>query len=647
MSENEELNMSPAEMPANPPFFKTIRRVLSYITGKFKLLLGIVSGCIILSSVTAVLSNTFVGKLIGNYIEPLVAQIVESGEGTVNYSGLAIFILMYALIYALSIVADYISAQVMSRVSTNVLFNVRHDLFKHMQNLPISFFDTHSYGEVMSHYTNDVDALESLVSRGFFSAFSSVVTVIGYIVGMFVISWQLAIPVLAVTFVSLYFIGKLGGKSAKFFMKQMESIGDVNGYVEELVNGQKIVKVFTYEKCTQAVFDKKNDELCDNTTNASLFASIMMPLTNGITIFLYVLVALIGGFLAIECNVSVITIGVIASFLQMTRSIIEPISTMTGLVSGINMAAAGAGRVFQLMDETSETDKGDVSLVRCKRVNGDLVEVPEHDAFKGRNNIWAWKVPDYNGDSTYTELRGSIDLIDVSFSYDGEKQVLFDVSVYAEMGEKIAFVGSTGAGKTTITNLINRFYDIEEGRIQFDSIEINRIKKTDLRKSLGIVLQETNLFTGSVMDNIRYGNLHASDEECIQAAKLANADVFIRKLPQGYDTLLTSNGTELSQGQRQLIAIARAAVANPPVLIMDEATSSIDTRTEALVQRGMDALMENRTVFVIAHRLSTVKNSDAIFVLENGRIIECGNHESLIDDRGKYYQLYTGTFELE
>lgn len=650
MPPKEESAIDQENMKASPISMKHVKRLLSYLTGKYKFLLGIVILCIIIASVVAVLSNMLIKDLIDDYIEPLLSTATSSGIDAVDFSGLASWIGRVAILFGFGVLVELFSTQIMMIISNNVLRNVRDDMFKHMQTLPVSFSDTHSHGDVMSHYTNDVDALKDMISQSIPTLFSSGITIVANLVGMLVICWQLTIPVLIGTFAMILLIGKIGGKSATYFVKQQDSMGDVNGYIEEMVNGQKVIKVFTYEERAGKTFDRKNDELCENSTKANIFASILMPLTDSIGKVLYVMVAFIGGFLAIKCSVSAITVGVIASFLQLTRAFVEPVSLLSGQMNAINMAMAGAGRIFHFLDEEPEADDGYVTLVRCKKDGEKLVEVCEDDslAHKHRKDyVWAWKHPHDDGTVTYTALCGDVRFFDVDFSYDGKKQILSNVSLSAKPGQKIAFVGATGAGKTTITNLINRFYDIADGKIRYDDININKIKKADLRRSLGMVLQETNLFTGSVMENIRYGNLKATDEDCIAAAELANAHEFISKLPQGYDTVLTANGTELSQGQCQLIAIARAAVEDPPVMILDEATSSIDTRTEAIVQRGMDALMENRTVFVIAHRLSTVKNSEAIMVLENGQIIERGDHASLIAGKGKYYQLYTGAFELE
>ena len=521
-------------------------------------------------------------------------------------------------------------------------------MFEKIQKLPIRYFDTHSHGDIMSHYTNDTDTLRQMLTQSIPQLFSSVVTIIAVFVSMLTLSLWLTIFVVLFTFIILKVVGNITSKSSKYFVSQQKSLGDVNGYIEEMINGQKVVKVFCHEDKAKEVFNQKNEELCKNATEANRFANMLGPLMNNMGYILYVSMAIVGGGLAIlgVTNVSLsgvgtLTLGMIASFLQLSRSFIMPLSQVSQQLSSIVMAIAGAGRIFELIDEKWEEDEGYVTLVNVNKVNGELIETKDH------SHHWAWKHPHSDGTVTYTELKGEVRFFDVDFGYNEEKIVLHNISLYAEPGQKIAFVGATGAGKTTITNLINRFYDIADGKIRYDGININKIKKDDLRRSLGIVLQDVNLFTGTVMENIRYGRLDASDEECIQAAKLANADGFIRMLPNGYNTIISGDGSDLSQGQRQLISIARAAVADPPVMILDEATSSIDTHTEAIVQRGMDSLMEGRTVFVIAHRLSTVKNSDVIMVLEKGRIIERGSHESLIKEKGKYYQLYTGAFELE
>mgnify|MGYP000004240825 FL=1 len=514
-------------------------------------------------------------------------------------------------------------------------------MFEHMQTLPIRYFDTHTHGDIMSHYTNDTDTLRQMLAQSIPQMFSSLITIISVFFALLFTSWQLTIFVLCFVFIMLQVTGRVAGKSGYYFIRQQKALGDVNGYIEEMINGQKVIKVFCHEEKAKEIFDQKNEELCKDASAANSFANILMPIMGNLGNLQYVLLATIGGTMALG-GAGGMTVGTIASFLQLSRSFMNPISQISNQLNMVVMALAGAERIFKLMDEEPEVDEGYVTLVNAKYdENGELTESKE------RTGLWAWKHPHGDGTLTYTKMRGEVRFYDVDFGYNEEKIVLHNISLYAEPGQKVAFVGSTGAGKTTITNLINRFYDLADGKIRYDDININKIKKADLRRSLGVVLQETNLFTGTIMENIRYGKLDATDEEVYAAAKLANADDFIRLLPNGYDTVITGNGGSLSQGQRQLIAIARAAVADPPVMILDEATSSIDTRTEAIVQRGMDALMKGRTVFVIAHRLSTVRNSDVIMVLEQGRIIERGSHDKLIAEKGKYYQLYTGAFELE
>ena len=620
---------------------KTLKRLLSYIS-QYRIQFIFVLVSILLSAVASVVSTLFLKTLIDDYITPLLLESVP------DFSGLARLILIMAGIYLIGVIATLFYNRVMVVIAQGVLKEIRDEMFEKMQKLPIKYFDTHSHGDIMSHYTNDTDTLRQMLTQSIPQLFSSVVTIVAVFVSMLTLSLWLTIFVVLFTFIILKVVGNITSKSSKYFVSQQKSLGDVNGYIEEMINGQKVVKVFYHEDKAKELFNQKNEELCKNATEANRFANMLGPLMNNMGYILYVSMAIVGGGLAIlgVTNVSLsgvgtLTLGMIASFLQLSRSFIMPLSQVSQQLSSIVMAIAGAGRIFELIDEKWEEDEGYVTLVNVNKVNGELIETTEH------SHHWAWKHPHSDGTVTYTELKGEVRFFDVDFGYNEEKIVLHNISLYAEPGQKIAFVGATGAGKTTITNLINRFYDIADGKIRYDGININKIKKDDLRRSLGIVLQDVNLFTGTVMENIRYGRLDASDEECIEAAKLANADGFIRMLPDGYNTIISGDGSDLSQGQRQLISIARAAVADPPVMILDEATSSIDTHTEAIVQRGMDSLMEGRTVFVIAHRLSTVKNSDVIMVLEKGRIIERGSHESLIKEKGKYYQLYTGAFELE
>jgi ATP-binding cassette subfamily B protein len=543
-------------------------------------------------------------------------------------------------IYLIGVITTLFYNRGMVTIAQGILKRIRDEMFAHMQTLPVKYFDSNNFGDVMSRYTNDTDTLRMMITQSVPQSFSSLITIVTVLAAMISLNIYLTLLVLVFVGAMLFVTKKVGGRSANFFIKQQQSLGKINGYIEEMINGQKVVKVFCHEEKSEQQFDELNEEMCFNATEANKFANYFGPIMGNIGNFQYVSIAILGGILAIS-GVGGLTLGMIASFLQLSRSFSMPISQISQQLNSIVMALAGAERIFELMDEPSETDNGYVTLVNVKEVNGELVETNEH------TELWAWKHPHTDGTLTLTRLTGDVRFFDVDFAYEEGKPVLQDVSLFAKPGQKVAFVGHTGAGKTTITNLLNRFYDIADGKIRYDGININKIKKPDLRRSLGIVLQDTNLFTGTVMDNIRYGNLEATDEQVIAAAKLANADDFISRLPQGYQTMLTSDGANLSQGQRQLLSIARAAVADPPVMILDEATSSIDTRTEALVQQGMDSLMKGRTVFVIAHRLSTVQNSNAIMVLEQGKIIERGDHEQLIEEKGKYYQLYTGAFELE
>ncbi len=620
---------------------KTLKRLMSYVM-QYKVRFIFVFVCIIISAAANVASSLFIGTLIDDYIEPLLL------EAQPVYTGLLKAILGMAVIFVIGIIATLMYNRIMVTVAQGVLKKIRDEMFEHMQTLPVRYFDTHAHGDVMSYYTNDTDTLRQAIAQSIPQMISSAMTVCAVFIAMLSTSIWLSAFVVVFVLIMLKITKGIAAKSGKYFFKQQQSLADVDGFIEEMINGQKVVKVFCHEEQAKAEFDKKNEELCKNAYEANKFANILMPVMNNLGFLLYVLVAIVGGSMAISgvknvsfAGVGVLTLGAIATFLQLSRNFVNPIGQISQQLNMVIMAFAGAERIFELLDEESEVDNGYVTLVNAKVEDGKIVETTE------RTGKWAWKHPHGDGTITYTELKGEVLLDHVDFGYTEEKIVLKDVSVFANEGQKVAFVGATGAGKTTITNLINRFYDIADGKIRYDGININKIKKADLRYSLGIVLQDTNLFTGTVMENIRYGRLDAADEECIAAAKRANAHGFIMMLPNGYDTVISGNGSDLSQGQRQLLSIARAAVADPPVMILDEATSSIDTRTEAIVQKGMDALMQGRTVFVIAHRLSTVKNSDVIMVLENGEIIERGTHDKLISERGKYYQLYTGAFELE
>ena len=610
---------------------KTVFRLLSYFKN-YKFTVTLVMICLVLTALSNVVGMTFLQTIVDDYVTPLLK--VDNPD----FSGLAAVVLQMAAVFGVGVVASLFQGVFMARVAQGVQKKIRDDMFYHMQRLPIKYYDTHTFGDVMSYYTNDVDTLRQMLSQSIPQTVSSLVTILAVFVAMVVTSPILTLFVLLCLVLMLQAVKKIGGNSAKFFIAQQKSIGSLNGYIEEMISGQKVVKVFCHEQATMEEFDRRNEALQESATKANIFANILMPIMMNLGNLQYVLVAILGGALAVVSGESLITLGGIMLFLQLSKNFTRPVSQISQQFNSIIMALAGAERIFSLLDEPVEEDQGYVTLVRAREnPDGTLTECAE------RTGTWAWKHPHQaDGSVTYTKLTGDVRLFDVDFAYVKGKTVLHDVSLYAKPGQKIAFVGATGAGKTTITNLINRFYDIADGKIRYDGININKIKKQDLRRSLGIVLQDTHLFTGTVMENIRYGNLDATDEECIAAATLANADGFIRRLPDGYQTMLTGDGANLSQGQRQLIAIARAAVADPPVLILDEATSSIDTRTEKLVQGGMDALMTGRTTFVIAHRLSTVRNADCIMVMELGRIIERGTHDELIEKQGKYYQLYTG-----
>ena len=612
--------------------FSTVKRLLKYAVGIYKVQFVIVIISIIVSSIANVMGIQFLQKLIDNYITPLM------GQQNPDLSNLFMAVLGMGAMYLVGICATYLYNRLMINISQGVLKKVREDMFNHMQTLPIKYFDTHAHGEIMSTYTNDVDTLREMISQSIPQVFSAVITMASVLISMFVTNVYLTLIVLGMVVLMAFCAKYFGGNSSKFFVKQQEDIGKVNGYIEEMMNGQKVVKVFNYEEESKEKFDKLNEELCDSSTQANIYANMLMPCIANIGNLGYVFIAIIGGMLSVN---NILSIGSIAAFLQYIKSFTNPVSQISQQMNFVIMALAGAERIFALIDEKSEDDDGYVTLVNAKMENGKLVESAE------RTGIWAWKHPHHDGTVTYTRLRGHVEFENVNFGYTPNKMVLHDITLEAKEGQKVSFVGATGAGKTTITNLINRFYDIQDGKIRYDGINIQKIKKKDLRKSLGMVLQDTSLFTGTIKDNIKYANLNASDEDVINAAKLANADHFIRNLPNGYDTVISGSGEGLSQGQRQLLSIARAALYNPPVLILDEATSSIDTRTEQIVQKGMDGLMKGRTVFVIAHRLSTIRNSELIMVLDHGRILERGDHKELMAKKGMYYALYTGAIEID
>lgn len=632
-----------AQMKRPPAKKGVVRRILKTVFRFYPVRMPIVIICIIFSAAVSSIPSVFMQKIIG---------VIETSWSSGDWSSAAEQILstvaILAGLYVLSLISAVIFNQIMATITQGTLMKLREKMFNGMQKLPIKYFDTHNHGDIMSTYTNDIDALRQVISQSLPQLLSVGIVVTTVLGIMLYFSLWLTLIVLAGTAVMILLTKKIGGGSAKYFMKQQKAIGKEEGYIEEIMNGQKVVKVFCHEEECKEQFDSLNNQLFEDSRRANSYSNILGPVLGNMGNVLYVIIALAGGLFLLTGaeNVSIsglaFSISVTVPFLNMTKMFAGNIGQVSFEINSVVMGLAGAGRVFELMDQTPETDEGYVTLVNAREENGVITECSE------RTGMWAWKHPhSEDGSVTYTRLTGDVRLFDVDFGYNENKTVLHNVTLYAEPGQKVAFVGATGAGKTTITNLINRFYDIADGKIRYDGININKIKKADLRRSLGIVLQDTNLFTGTVMDNIRYGKLDASDDECIKAAKLAGADDFITRLPEGYNTMLSGNGSNLSQGQRQLLAIARAAVADPPVMILDEATSSIDTRTEAIVQRGMDALMKGRTVFVIAHRLSTVKNSDVIMVLEQGRIIERGSHDKLIEEKGQYYSLYTGAFELE
>jgi ATP-binding cassette subfamily B protein len=625
---------------------EALKRLLSYF-GQYKARCILVLSFIVLNALITAGAAMLLKSLMDDYITPLLA-VAASGQ-TPDFGPLLRMILIAAGVFVFGMFSGYMYSRLAVVVSQGILKKIRDEMFEHMQSLPIRYFDTHTHGDIMSYYTNDADALRQMMSQALPAVISSLISVTAVFFSMLAISVWLTLFVVIFTAGSLLLAGKIASMSGKYFMAQQTAIGDLNGYIEEYINGQRVVKVFNHEEKAIEDFEEKNEDLGEKMYRANKYANILMPVMGNLSNVLYVLLAILGGVLGIAgvANVSltgvgVITLGSIVSFMQLSKGFMNPLAQVSAQINSVAMALAGAERIFKLLDEEPEVDDGYVTLSRVKRHSDGTFEETDE-----RTGIWAWRHPHEDGSLTYTEVKGDIRFFNVDFGYNEDKIVLNDVSLYAKPGQKIAFVGATGAGKTTITNLINRFYDIADGKIRYHGININKIKKHDLRSSLGIVLQDVNLFTGTVMENIRYGYLNATDVECIQAAKRANADGFIRMLPEGYNTVLRGSGARLSQGQKQLISIARAAVADPPVMILDEATSSIDTRTEAIVQKGMDALMNGRTVFVIAHRLSTVKNSNLIMVLDQGRVIEKGNHEELIAEHGTYYRLYTGAFELE
>lgn len=614
---------------------KTAKRLLGYVTSTYKVQFVLVLFCILVSSIASISVSLSLKYLLDDFIIPLI------GHKDPDFSELYKAITVLGIIFACGVAATFLYTRLMVVIGQGVLKRVRDEMFEHMQKLPIRYFDQHTNGSIMSLYTNDTDTLRQMINQSIPQVLMSALMIVVTFIAMLVLSPILTVLAIVVILLMIAVSRVIGGNSGKYFIRQQLDLANITGFVEERMNGQRVVKVFNHERKSEQEFDALNEKLFESAANAHTFASIMGPIIGNIGNLQFVLTAVLGGFLSVM-GIGNITLGVMASYLQFTKSFTQPFMQVAQQFNSIIMALAGAERIFNLMDEEPETDEGYVTLVNARKdENGEIVECSE------RTGMWAWKHPHQaDGTVTYTELKGDVRFFDMSFGYEPDHMVLHDLTLYAKPGQKLAFVGSTGAGKTTITNLINRFYDVQDGKIRYDGININKIKKADLRHSLGIVLQDTHLFTGTIMENIRYGKLDATDEEVYNAAKLAHADQFIKMLPKGYDTMLTGDGEELSQGQRQLLAIARAAIADPPVLILDEATSSIDTRTESIVQKGMDNLMKGRTVFVIAHRLSTIRNSDAIMVLEHGRIIERGDHEDLIAQHGTYYQLYTGKLEL-
>lgn len=620
-----------------------IQRLLKTMFRYYPVMLPITVFCIVFSAVVSSIPAVFMQNIIA-----AVEESWKTGSWDAVGGRIIKYVSILVVFYVLSLLANFIYNQLMAIITQGILKKMREEMFNKMQCLPIKYFDTHNHGDIMSHYTNDIDTLRQMISQSFPQLLISAITVVTIFSIMIYYSVWLTLAVIIGVILMTLIVKKIGGGSARYFFRQQTSLGKIEGFIEEMMNGQKVIKVFCHEEESKADFDRLNEELFKESEKANKYANILGPLLNNIGNILYVIVAVLGGLLMIfnAPNLSLsgmaISISIVVPFLNMTKQFTGNINQVSHQVNSVVMGIAGTERIFDIMDEQPEADNGYVTLVNAKETDGKLEECDEH------TGIWAWKhIHQADSSVSYTKLMGDVRMYDVDFEYEKEKTVLHNLSLYAKPGQKVAFVGATGAGKTTITNLLNRFYDIADGKIRYDGININKIKKCDLRRALGIVLQDTNLFTGTVMDNIRYGNLDATDDECISAARLAGADDFITRLPNGYNTLLTANGANLSQGQRQLLSIARAAVADPPVMILDEATSSIDTRTEAIVQRGMDALMKGRTVFVIAHRLSTVKNSDVIIVLDHGHIIERGNHDDLIAQKGQYYQLYTGAFELE